>query len=416
MPSRLRRPLFAALVVSLGSLGWACSSGDTATTTSTSSSTTGTGPEVDAGAGGTGGAADDAGNDAQADADTDAGPQKPAECDEFTIAAPLTSSQKADPEAYLFAPDLNATPLVGGSQGDKTKKNIFLFFLDAANGIGTFPVTVFKSYSYASADTGGMNADYLKPAGYTRYAAVSGSVEITDQLTPHQSKGRIANVRYDEVTIEADSSAKPVPGGKCLWLKEATWDTERPLGCAPFTKNTCADGKFCMPTDAIGDDGICATTGAKGVDEVCTPGSPGLWDSDCGPGLRCAKFAVDVGETQFTCHQLCDVRSATPGCPATAHCGGGYNACLSIAFLHMSPQNGDEIDTGALVGQDCVLNPKAIYCGGDARPGTCVTDKGAATAQCRPLFHSVSECAADQLGGYLAYKAGNDSSSIFCVK
>lgn len=270
-------------MISLGTLGWACSSSDSPTSTSTS--TTGTGPEADAGTGGAGG---DAGADAQADsapdADLDAGPQKPAECDEFTIVTPLTSSQKADPEAYLFAPDLNATPLVGGSQGDAKKQNIFLFFLDAASGVGSFPVTVFKSYSYASADTGGMNADYVKPAGYTRYAAVSGTALVTDLLTPHQSKGRISNVRYDEVTIEADSSAKPVPGGKCLWLKEATWDTERPLGCAPFTKNTCGDGKFCMPTNAIGDDGLCVTTGTKAVDEVCTPGNISA-DSDRDHGV-----------------------------------------------------------------------------------------------------------------------------------
>jgi hypothetical protein len=412
MSSRLRRPLFAALLISVPALGWACSSSDSPSPTS--SSTGDVGPEIDAGADVV--TVEDSGADAEADAAVDAGPQKPAECEEITFDTSFVSSQATDPESYLFQSDLNAVPLVGGTKGDIKKQNVFLFFLDGANTVGSFPVNVFKTYSYVSGNSGGINAEYVKPAGYTRYASTSGTIEVTHFLTPYQTKGKLSNVRYDEVTLEADDSAKPVPGGKCLWLKEATWDTERPLGCAPFTANTCGDGKQCMPTNAVGDDGICATTGTKAVGEVCTPAATGLWDSDCGAGLRCAKFAVDVGETEFTCHQLCDVRSDNPGCPATAHCGGGYNACLSIAFLHASPQNGDEIDTDALVGQPCTLNPKAIYCGGDGHPGTCVTDKGAATAMCRPLLHAVSECPADLLGGYLVYKGGNDSSTIFCVK
>jgi hypothetical protein len=417
MPSSLRRPLFAAALVSLVTIGWACSSGDPVTTGGDAGTDAGVDVMVP----------DDGGSDAEpdsaSDADVDAGPQKPAECEEFTLATPLLSSQHADPESYLFQPDLNATPLVGGTKGDPKKPNVFLFFLDGENAVGTFPVTVFKTYWYASGNSGGMNADYVKPgssdagaSGYTRYAAVSGTVEITSLLTPHQTKGKLSNVRFDEATLEADGTAKLVPNGKCQWLKEAEWDTQRPLGCAPFTKNTCGDGKFCMPTNAIGDDGLCVTTGTKVAGDVCTPAATGLWDSDCAAGLRCAKFTVDVGETEFTCHQLCDVRSDNPGCPATAHCGGGYDACLSIAFLHTSPQNGDEIDTGALVGQDCALNPTAIYCGVDGRPGTCVKDKGAATSVCRPLLHAASQCPADMLGGYLAYKAGNDSSSIFCTK
>src|SRR3954463_2230400 len=107
MPSRLRRPLFAALLVSLVTLGWACSSGDTTTTTATSTGDGGS--EIDAGADVV--VPEDSGSDAE----PDAGPQKPAECEEFTLATPLVSTQATDPESYLFQSDLNSTPLVGGT-------------------------------------------------------------------------------------------------------------------------------------------------------------------------------------------------------------------------------------------------------------------------------------------------------------
>ena len=260
-----------------------------------------------------------------------------------------------------------------------------------------------------------MNADYVTPAGYTPYAAVSGTVEVTDLLTPHQSKGRIFNVRYDEVTLEADSSAKPVLDGKCLWLKEATWNTERPLGCAPFTRNTCGDGKFCMPTNAIGDDGICATTGTKVVDEVCTPGNTGLWDSDCGPGLRCAKFTVDVGRDRV--HLPSALRRALrqPRLP------GHRPLRLQRVPVHRLPPRlpAERRRDRHRRSRRARLRaqPEGHLLRRRRAPRhLCVTDMGSATAVCRPLLHSVSERAADQLGGCLADKADNDSSSIFGVK
>lgn len=362
---------------------------------------------------------------AATDAMADGGAQQvPADCEEVTLTAAPDSVQKTNPEEYLSQPYLIGVPKLGGSTGNPQQPNKFFFWLDSANAVGSYPITPLQTYVYDAANTGGISADFIAPdasdggaGGFTkRYIAVSGTVQMTSVLTPHQTEGTVSNVRFEEVKRNDDGTATLVPGGKCYWLKSTSWNTKRAGGCAPFTTNTCGAGKFCMPTNAIGDDGLCVTTGTKPIGAVCTQAVAGNWDSDCVAGSRCAKFAGDFGETKFTCHKLCDVRSTAPDCPADAHCGGGYNTCMSVAFLKNAPVNGNEIDTVATVGQTCAQNPKANYCGVSSKPGICYTDTGAAGATCRPFVHALSECPAGTTGGYVGYKGGIDQSTVWCFE
>jgi hypothetical protein len=374
------------------------------------------GPPHDADADGSDGASDTAVPDAGA---PDAGPVRPSECEEITLTAALRSSQMINSETYDTQPDLQATASLGGSTGDAMRPNQFFFYLDSADAVGTYAVVPFPNYFYARPHGGGLSVDFATPDGGTgaftrRYLAVSGTIEVASVLTPHQTQGRLSGVRFNEVTRGSDGSATLVPGGRCYWLASAAWDTRRAGGCVPFaTPSTCPAGRQCMPTNAIGDDGVCAAVGTRTEGEECTAPPTGTWDSDCAPGLRCARFGVDLGETTFTCHRICDVRSASPSCPAGTHCGGGYNACLPISYLQHDARGMNSIDTVATVGAACAENPAALYCGASARPGVCFADTGAAGATCRRVVHAGSECPGET-AGYVAYKGGIDRSTLFC--
>ncbi len=380
-----------------------------------------------AGTGAQGGSTPDASPDAAPDASPDAatdGPAPPPGCDVITLTTAVASTQMAHSEQYGPQPDLLATPEVGGTTGDPQHPNRLVFYLDGADAPGTYSVAAFTNVFYAIGNGGGLSLDYVEPVAdggtgtYSkRYVAVSGTVQVTAVLTPYQTAGSLADVRFAEATYGSDGSVKLTAGGACAWLAQASWDTRRAGGCAPFTASTkgqCPSGQYCMPTNAVGDDGLCVATGAKQTGDGCTLTSAGKWDSDCAPGLRCAEFSVDLGETSYTCHQLCDVLSASDGCAATSHCGGDYNVCIPNSFLLAAPVNGNEIDTVATVGQDCTQNPNALYCGATGTPGTCFQDTGAAAATCRPWVTAASACPAGDSGGYVAYKTGTDQSTLFC--
>jgi hypothetical protein len=354
----------------------------------------------------------------------DAGPLKPPGCSEVSLSVALQSSQMMNPEEYASQPDVISTAAVDGSTGNAQHENQLVFYLDSANAVGSYAVTAFPNYFYGKANGGEINAGYVmsgpadagQGAFSSRYVAVSGAVQVTSVLTPHQTEGTLSNVRFNEATEASDGSVVPVPNGSCLWLREASWNTKRAGGCVPFT-GTCPGSEYCMPTNAIGDDGTCVTTGTKALGEGCTLVSSPAWDSDCAAGLRCAEFTADLGETSYSCHEICDVRSASDGCPENTHCGGGYDVCLPVPFLLASPQNGNEIDTVATVGEPCAQNPSAIYCGASGLPGTCFTDMGATSAMCRPWQHAASACTSmGESAGYVAYKGGIDESTLFCFK
>jgi hypothetical protein len=361
------------------------------------------------------------------DAATEASATMPAGCSAITLKGPLVSLQLTNPEQYSFSPDLSATVEVDGSTGDAENPNRLTFYLDGADAVGTYEARPYSSAYYALGNGGAIHTDYVPAttdsgtssgAFAHRYMAVSGSIAITESQTPFQTTGRLSNIRFEEAVASSDGTISVVSGGKCYWLAEADWNTIRPHACMPFAptaKGPCeGEGHYCMPTNAIGTDGLCVTTGGKGLGESCTLATTGKWDSDCSPGLRCAEFAPL--DTSYTCHSVCNVRSSTPGCPDTAHCGGGYETCIPNSFLDDADGGnveGNEIDLTASVGDACSMNPSALYCGANGTPGTCFQNTGSKAAMCSAWALGPSLCGT-QSTGYVAYKSGIDESTLFC--
>ncbi|EYF03323.1 hypothetical protein [Chondromyces apiculatus] len=239
------------------------------------------------------------------------------------------------------------------------------------------------------------------------YTVSSGELEITDMVTPHQTAGVARNLELREVEETAEGTYAFVPGGTCYRIQEATFDVRLPNGCKPFVAGSCPADQYCMPLNAVGTDGQCVTGGDVALGEPCTRASTTSWDSDCQLGLRCIG---DTGEDP-TCQQVCDVLSATPGCPSDTLCGGGYSICMDVSIL----QNSGTDD--ALVGEVCATDPEALYCGGAGQRGLCYDDDGdgALESMCVPFSSAPSQCPAGRTAGYVAYKAGIDRSTLFCI-
>ncbi len=352
------------------------------------------------------------------DAGTDAtsGPTRPPECVEVTPKAARSTQQQVDGETYGFQPDILADIEIG----DAKLEDRFRFYVDAAHPIGARPVDGTKASAfYAFGNAGRISQDFVKDDGGSTgkfsktFVSTSGTVLVTDAVTPYQIKGTLTNVRFDEVEANPDGSYKAVAKGACYWMKELAFDTRRAKGCRPFAKfDSCPSGTACMPTSAVGIDGTCVTVGAKTEGQECAPGTGSRWDSDCAAGLRCIQYDTDQGRGPF-CRKLCDVLSPTPGCPAAMHCVGGYNTCATDAELAAS----SGIDPAA-VGQPCATNAQAFYCGGSALPGVCFDDDGPTgpkPATCRPWQTAASAC--PKLTGYASYKdAYADRSTLFCFE
>src|SRR6201999_4000986 len=110
---------------------------------------------------------------------------------------------------YGPSPDLLTTPALDGSTGDAQHPNRFAFYLDAADAPGSYPIAAFSNVYSAIANGGGLSTDYLAADGGSgaftrRFVAVSGTVQVTEVLTPHQTTRTLSTVRFAEATYGSD--------------------------------------------------------------------------------------------------------------------------------------------------------------------------------------------------------------------
>ncbi len=352
-----------------------------------------------------------------------------------TNASSYRTASTPDPERYSSSPDIQADV----SLGDPTLPDSFRFRLDGKITVGASALSSAMVGPYVYAGSGQLAVDLASnDAGGSSYAktlyATSGTVTISSLTTPWQTEGTATNVRFDEGEIVGDKF-QVTTGGACYWVRSVSWNTKLANGCAPFqTSDPCGIGKMCMPTNALGKDGLCVAIGSGKQGDSCTfddradagtdAGAHVLWDSSCGAGLRCFQDA-ELAEMSPYCRQLCDVTAANSGCPAGTHCGGGYDICIPDAVF-TKPGSGDLIDP-ALVGQACAVDADTalsndVYCGGGSnQTGFCFpversTDGGYSTPVCNPFVAALSDCAAPAIGSYAAYKNGDDSSDISCIQ
>ena len=357
----------------------------------------------------------------------------PEGCTEFlpTSIASYRTASAPNAERYSTAPDFSGKV----SLGDPSLPDAFVFRLDGDAKLGTIQITTATITPYAIGNSGELGVDLVTADGGSIYShvlyATSGTITITDAITPWQSEGTIDDVRFDEgAIVDGHFVAK---GGACYWIRSLAFDTRESKGCKPFqSPDACnAATEQCMPTNAIGGDGLCVRAGTSVAGDACTwddassNGSHVKWDSNCGAGLRCAQIE-ELGETQATCRRLCNPTAAQSGCPTGTHCGGGYDICIPDAVF-TKVNSGDMIDS-AQVGQPCSVDAATaldydVYCGGgSARTGLCTPyqsfgDGGYSTPSCLPFTSSIASCvAADAIVGYVVYKSGLDSSDLHCLQ
>lgn len=307
------------------------------------------------------------------------------------------------------------TPFSIHLTGNARKFDRLRILFDAGVGVGAHPLdgdpnravpTYVQTFIPTCSACVVYEEDMLEYEYRRTFVASGGTLEISDVVTPHQTRGSVSQVELREVALDPVTGRYgAVENGACYWFERATFDVRRPNGCVPYAEGSCADGQFCMPTNAVGSDGECVEGGEKGVGEACVPASDAGWGSDCQLGSRCIDFGGGA-----SCEQVCDVLSANNGCGAGTHCGGGYNLCLTEADLEQSG-----IDAASL-GEACG-DPTALYCGGSGQVGTCWDDDGDGplNALCIPFHTAASECSASETAGFIAYKGGLDLSTLFCL-
>ncbi|WAS96497.1 hypothetical protein [Nannocystis punicea] len=348
------------------------------------------------------------------DTEETTGSLKPEDCVDLPIAGlELVSQQEHEYDSAPPVPLIrsSAPASLSGDQADDLLRILF----DGALGVGVHQLDpdpnhaipdYVKTYVPLSSAAAIYEEDLDGDAFSRTFVAAAGELEIVELLSTHQTAGIVRHVELREVVPNRDGQFEPLADGACYWIEEVEYDVRRPNGCTPYAAEACPADQFCMPTIAIGTDGECVTGGAKQEGEACTRVDSTHWDSDCELGLRCADF----GDGDM-CHRVCDVLSDAPGCPAGTHCGGGYNICMDEALLQQSG-----IDP-AEVGEPCLDNPNALYCGGDGRPGNCYDDDGPGPLDslCTPFYYAPSQCVAPQTGAYVAYKNGIDLSTLWCL-
>ena len=265
------------------------------------------------------------------------------------------------------------------------------------------------------------------------YFQASGSMTLTEVTSPVtlESVGSLSDVVLREITVDGGSSV-PVPGGLCLRVEAAAWDTRVPLGspcqfsadcgdewskvcdpatatcvlaecgqleecaepgtrclailndfagvcvplCKPWGSPACPSGQQCLPVAFDDSDGFCMPVGPSQVGETCEMNDI---SSGCVAGSRCLWDGAPA-----SCYQACEFWSSTPDCPSGSLCN-----YLGICDLP-SPET-------AQVGEPCSGDDLMPDCASDGagQRGVCISDWAVPNAPqvcrqyCRP---SADDC------------------------
>lgn len=334
---------------------------------------------------------------------SDLGAKRPAACRVVT-AGTFANGTQLTPALYGQQPTFRA-PLAT-AVGDAARADQLRVRLDAATGSGSHALTGAASCYEKGAQcvTAHVDLDPASGVAARTFAAVRGTVELGDAITPDERAGTIRGVELREITIAQTNvpwrAAELVPGGECLWIDEAAFDTRRADGCDPTAKDACGAGRSCIAENAAGSDGSCVTAGTKATGASCSLDDAG--GSDCAEGHRC--IDLDGGAT---CVRTCDVMATTTGCAAAESCQA-FGLCRPLGA-----------SDPAQIGESCTNAEGA--CGRDGARGTCFElwgpdnqpwDEG---SKCWGFARARSACAPGDDLGYQSFARGNDRSLGICT-
>lgn len=345
------RKMLIACTILASALLTACDSGDTSTTTTSGPGGGGTGGGGDGGTGGAtggGGAGGTGGGDG------------------CVLIAP--GDLTVDANGNLSS----ASIMVEGAAEDLFR--IEFYELNGPQMNGSYDLGAGIEANYAScdhcvlvyADLGDMGAGKI-------FFQKSGTMKLESVQSPPGplTVGSIADVTLVEVTINPDDfTSTEVPGGACLRIDAATWDTTPVNGtdctsaedcsnpylqvcdvasqkcvdgqcdgdmlncamdetcvaqvdtpvvgacyktCTPFTSGACDAGYECVNSSLDGSEGACYHTGAGATGDMCTTIDVG---TACAAGSVCSANAA--GDT--LCQEQCTIFAMSPGCDAGTDC------------------------------------------------------------------------------------------------
>ncbi|MBU8899965.1 hypothetical protein KRR26_30595 [Corallococcus sp. M34] len=339
--------------------------------------------------------------------------QAPAGCTEVTLGA-LHTGVDLTPTQYSAQP---------------TYRGNFANFAGTADDLARIRLDVNTMPGLYDLSTGGTNLFTCEQCVYgykdvgtadqTLFVAESGSMLLALKVSPDQTVGALANVTLRQSEDAAPfyapyTGSAPVPGGQCLWIRFATWNTVRNGGCDPrqgaLTSNM--PGLTCAATDAAGNDGTLEKSlGTKTQGAACTltpaASSHELATTDCATGYACS----DTYTADRQCLATCDFLAANPGCPTGTVCGV-YGLCMQQSVME---SQGFDFDP-ALIGQTCTKS-WAEYCGAEGARGVCVDLDGDGHGTCFRAARARSACGAGEELGYIGYplaNSGYDRSYGFC--
>ncbi|WP_338279771.1 hypothetical protein [Corallococcus caeni] len=338
----------------------------------------------------------------------------PAGCTEITM-NDLANGIQLTPVKYGSQPTYQGT---FGSFGDPAVADSALIRLDVntapglhdlAAGGGNLFTCEQCVYGYQDAGT----------TGQKLFVADSGSLLLALKVSPQQTVGALYNVTLRE-SVNAPPLSAPykgsavVPGGACKWIRYATWNTVRSLGCDPRQGSLTANlpGHTCVADDYFADDGTLEKSeGTKTQGAACTS-TPAVEaqhpaTTDCAQGFACTDLLSDEPQ----CLKTCDPMAAVPGCPSGTLCGI-YGLCIEQSVLEPI---GFAFDP-ALIGETC-SGGFTEFCGVEGARGVCADVTGSGQATCLRYARARSDCGAGEELGFVNYPlsgGGYDRGSGFC--
>jgi hypothetical protein len=184
-----------------------------------------------------------------------------------------------------------------------------------------------------------------------QYFQTSGTMTLTAVTSPVtlESVGSISALVLQEIVIDEGYSV-PVPGGRCLRIESAQWDTRVEVGSPCTLSAECGDewNKVCDPETA-----------------TCVLAECGQLDPCTEPGMECL---ANLNEFAGICVPHCAPR-ATPACPSGQECipvtwddSDGY--CMPSGPAQPGePCEMNDISSGCVEGSRCLWDgmPSSCY-------------------------------------------------------
>lgn len=227
------------------------------------------------------------------DRSVDAGPETTTGCTAVTVSAFGMGPSSGGGGSVVATP----SPALGGDRADVFRVEL----IGAAFSTGEFDLSGESDYATCKHCVS-LWVDGQEARTATVFLAESGKLSLTAVSSPVSSQfaGSLTSVRLVEVSIDPQTFATTrVPGGKCLELASAKWNTVVPSGGDCRTAADCIDtsSDVCDPTSGKCVPGQCSVTGETSCasTDICVFQARGTKVGACYPICKPFGTTCDAG-------------------------------------------------------------------------------------------------------------------------